>query len=227
WAGIALALRAWRNAPEVLTTILLNFVALHLLGWLVNGPMQEKGGQYPQTDAVPAAGRLATYGTTRLHAGLWLALAAAVILYLFLFHSRIGLRLRAAGLNPFAARWAGVDVGRQIALAMLASGAIAGIGGAVELLGVTHRLYERFATGAGYSGIAVALLAQLHPLGAMAAALFFGGLATGAGELQRSQGVSASVAVMIQGVAVLFVIAASAGPFRALEGLRGLQRRRS
>lgn len=209
WAGIAVVLRRARNAPEVLTTILLNFVAIHLLGWLVNGPLQEAGARYPQSDPVPLATRLEGLGATRLHAGAWIALLAAIALHAYLFHSTAGLRLRASGHNPRAARWAGIETGRAVAGAMLLSGALAGLGGAVELLGVTHRLYERFAMGAGYSGIAVALLAQLQPLGSIVSALFFGALATGAGELQRSENVSAALAVAGQGIAVLTLLALS------------------
>lgn len=206
WAGVASLLRVYRNAPEVLTTILLNFVAVHLLGWLVQGPLQENAGRYPQSEPLAPAARLEGIAGTRLHAGLWIALAAAIAIHLFLFHSATGLRMRAAGLNALAARWAGVRVTRETVRAMLLSGAFAGLGGSVELLGVTHRLYERFAAGAGYSGIAVALLAQLHPLGAILSAAFFGALSGGAGALQRAEGVPAAVAVLGQGVAVLALL---------------------
>jgi len=117
-----------------------------------------------------------------------------------------GLRLRATGLNANAARWAGVDVTAQIGRAMALSGGFAGMAGGIELLGVTHRLFERFASGYGYSGIAVALLAQLHPLATIASALFFGALTTGAGELQRAANVAASVATLGQAVVILALI---------------------
>lgn len=206
WASIATLLRAFRNAPEVLTTILLNFVAIHLLGWLVNGPMREAAGRYPQSDPVAAETLLPSMAGSRLHAGAILAALAAIAVWVLLFHSRRGLELRAAGASPEAARFAGVDVARRTAFAMAVSGALAGLGGAVELLGVTGRLFERFASGAGMSGIAVALLAQLHPLGSVAAAVFFGALQSGAGELQRSAGVPAAVALLAQGVAVLAIL---------------------
>lgn len=206
WASIATLLRAYRNAPEVLTTILLNFVAIHLLGWLVNGPMREVAGRYPQSDPVPAETLLPSLAGLRLHFGAVLALLAAFFVWLLLFYTRKGLELRAAGASPEAARFAGVDVARRTAFAMAVSGALAGVGGAVELLGVTGRLFERFASGAGMSGIAVALLAQLHPLGSVAAAIFFGALQSGAGELQRSAGVPAAVALLAQGVAVLAIL---------------------
>jgi general nucleoside transport system permease protein len=197
WASIASLMRLWRNAPEVLTTILLNFVAIHLLGYAVNGPLQESSGQYPQSEAVRAD----------LHGGIVIAVVVAIALWWMLYRTTEGLRLRATGFNRFAARWAGIDVDAQLVRAMAISGAVAGLAGGIELLAVTHRLFERFAAGYGYAGIAVALLAQLHPLGTIASAFFFGALTTGAGELQRSSNISAAVATFGQAVVILVVIA--------------------
>lgn len=202
WASIATAMRLWRNAPEVLTTILLNFIAIHLLGWGVNGPLQEKVAQYPQSDR--AAAELSRFGS--LHSGLFIALFVSIAIWFLLYRTAEGLRLRATGFNPFAARWAGIKVDAQIARAMALSGALAGLAGGIELLGVTHRLFERFAAGYGYSGIAVALLAQLHPLASIASAVFFGALVTGAGELQRSANISSAVATFGQAVVILVLI---------------------
>jgi simple sugar transport system permease protein len=202
WASIASAMRLWRNAPEVLTTILLNFTAIHLLGWSVNGPLRESAGQYPQTDLAQTS--LPEIGG--VHFGIVIALAASVFAWWLLYRTAEGLRLRATGFNPNASRWAGINVGAQLARAMAISGAAAGLAGGIELLGVTHRLFERFAAGYGYSGIAVALLAQLHPLGSIASSLFFGALVTGAGELQRAAGISAGVATFGQAVVILTLI---------------------
>ena len=203
WASIASAMRLWRNAPEVLTTILLNFVAIHLLGYAVNGPMQEGGGRYPETDA--AAATLPAIGG--IHDGLFVAIAVAIAAWFLLYRTAEGLRLRATGANANAARWAGIHVDAQIVRAMAISGGVAGLAGGIELLGVTHVLFERFAAGYGYSGIAVALLAQLHPLATLASAFFFGALATGAGELQRAAGISAQVATFSQAVVILALLA--------------------
>ena len=204
WASIATAMRLLRNAPEVLTTILLNFTAIHLLGWCVNGPLRERAAQYPQSD--PAGAALPLLGQTGIHAGLLLALVASWIAWWLLYRTGEGLRLRATGSNANAARWAGINVRAQLARAMAFSGAAAGLAGGIELLGVTHRLFERFAAGYGYSGIAVALLAQLHPLATVVSALFFGALVTGAGELQRSANISAAVATLGQAVVILVLI---------------------
>lgn len=206
WSSIASVMRLWRNAPEVLSTILLNFVALHVLGWVVNGPLQESGAKYPQTDLIPDKAWLRTLGSSDVHSGIVIALAAAGFAWWLLYGTREGLRLRATGFNPSAARWAGINVDAQIARAMAMSGAFAGLAGGIELCGVTHRLFERFAAGYGYSGIAVALLAGLHPGAAAIAALFFGAMASGAGELQRA-GFTASVASVAQAVVILTLIA--------------------
>ncbi len=203
WASIATAMRLWRDAPEVLTTILLNFIAIHLLGWCVNGPLREARGQYPQSD--PASVALPAIGD--VHAGVPLVLLLAIATWWLLYRTTEGLRLRATGLNPEAARYAGINVRVQLVRAMALSGAIAGLAGAIELLGVTHRLFERVAAGYGYAGIAVALLGLLHPLGSVAAALFFGALTTGAGELQRSVGISSTIATFGQAVVILVLIA--------------------
>jgi general nucleoside transport system permease protein len=207
WASIASAMRLWRNAPEVLTTILLNFIAIHLLGYAVNGPLQEASGKYPQSDAVPADAMLPSLGASELHAGLVIAVVAAIGTWFLLFRTAEGLRLRASGFNRSAARWAGININAQLVRAMAVSGAMAGLAGGIELLGVTHRLFERFAAGYGYAGIAVALLAQLHPLGTLASAFFFGALTTGAGELQRTAGISSTVATFGQAIVILLMIA--------------------
>ncbi|MBK5258842.1 MAG: ABC transporter permease [Thermoanaerobaculia bacterium] len=203
WASIASLMRLWRGAPEVLTTILLNFIAIHLLGWCVNGPLREASGRYPQTDLAMAT--LPRLGG--VHFGSVLALIAAIVSWWMLYRTTEGLRLRATGFNPAAAKFAGINVAAQIVRAMAYSGALAGLAGGIELLGVTHRLFERFASGYGYAGIAVALLAQLHPIAAIAAALFFGALSSGAGELQRSANISATIATFGQAVVLLAVVA--------------------
>lgn len=207
WGAIAAFLKNKRNAPEVLTTILLNFVALHLLGFLVNGPLQETRAQYPQSELLAAA--LPTIGRTRLHVGLLLAVALAVIVHWLLYSTRFGLRIRAIGSNERAARYAAIAVERHLFLTFAISGALAGLAGAVEVTGVTHRLYERVASGYGYSGITVALLAALQPVGALAAATFVGALRAGAAELQRAMSIPSAIASVAEGVAIVILLLVS------------------
>lgn len=212
WAGAAALLRSRRAAPEVLTTILLNFVALHLLGFLVNGPLQEQRRYYPQSESIAARAELPSLFDGRLHAGVVMAVCAAAVVYWFISHSPRGLSMRAAGSNPSAAAYAGINVTGEATFAFLLSGSIAGLAGAIELLGVTHRLFERFAVGYGYSGITVALLAQLHPLGSMLSAFFVAALRTGAAELQRAAGVAAAVSMLGEGL-VIIALLLFASPF--------------
>ncbi len=203
WAGVAGALRAVSGVNEVLSTILLNLVAQAGLGWAVHGPLQEAAGSYPQSDPVPSAAWLPRpLPPGRLHLGLALALAAAAALALALHRTPWGLELRAVGDAPAAARAAGVRVGRLQTGVLLLSGALAGLGGAVELLGITHRLFERFSPGYGYSGIAVALLGGLAPGGTAAAATLFGAMAAGSGGMQRVAGVPAVAVLLVQGLVV-------------------------
>lgn len=209
WAGLAAALKLGRGVPEVISTIMLNFIALRLMSYLVTGPMQERGGGNPQTALIAAAARLPRLapGTT-LHAGLFVALAAALVTWLLLFRLALGFRIRAVGLNPAASRFAHMSVERALAAAFLISGALAGLGGAVEVSGINHRLYEGSSPGYGYTAIAVALLGRLHPLGVVAAGLFFGGLRAGSNEMQRAAGVSAVVVYVLQGLVILLIAAA-------------------
>lgn len=208
WAGLAAALKLGRQVPEVISTIMLNFIALRLMSYLVTGPMQERGSGNPQTALIAEAARLTRLETgTTLHAGLFVALAAALLTWVMLFRTPLGFRLRAAGLNPAAARFAWMPVERTLAAAFLMSGALAGLGGAVEVSGINHRIYEGASPGYGYTAIAVALMGRLHPLGVVVAGLFFGGLRAGSNEMQRSAGVSAVVVYVLQGLVILLVAA--------------------
>jgi simple sugar transport system permease protein len=217
WAGIASWLRSRFRVLEVISTIMLNFVALHGVGYLVRGPLQEPLRIYPQSDVLPAVALMPKLITgTRLHWGLIVAIAAAVILWWTVRHTAAGFRLRASGANPDAARSAGlINVGRVTALAFLASGALAGLAGAVELTGVTFALYENLSPGYGYTAIAVALLARLNSLAIIATGFFFGALEAGANAMQRDAGVPASFVSVVEAVIVLAVI--------AFDALRGTQ----
>jgi len=164
WAALPALLRIRRGVSEVITTILLNFVALYLVSWSVNGPLQEPSRTYPQSGPLAATAELwqiAPGLDDRLHAGVPLALAVAIAAGALLSRTGLGLRLRAAGLNADAARLAGFPVVRDLALAFALSGALAGLGGAVELAGVTHRVYEKLSPGYGYTAIQLQMAMQL------------------------------------------------------------------
>ena len=215
WAGIAALLRRRFGVLEVISTLMLNFVAVNLVGWLVRGPLQEPTHVFPQTPSLPMAARLPTLvAGQRLHAGFPLALALAALLWWFLRATAAGFRVRAAGASPSAAASAGrVDVARTTTRAFLASGAIAGVAGAAELAGVTYALYENLSPGYGYTAIAVALLARLHPLGVVATGILFGALEAGANAMQRDAGVPAQLVSVVEALLILLGI--------ALDRLRG------
>lgn len=215
WAGLAAWLKTERAVNEVISTLMLNFIAFWFLSYLVHGPLQEATRGYPQTEMIPETLYLSRIlPPTRLHSGFILAIAVALSCYLILFFTPFGLRLRVAGLSPKAARVAGMDARRNTWITLFLSGGLAGLAGSVEVLGVSHRLYEQFSPGYGFTAIAVALLAQLHPLGVIASAFFFGALENGSGALQRASGVSASLASVIEAVVIFAVVTGNAPPVR-------------
>jgi general nucleoside transport system permease protein len=208
WAGIAGVLRTARGVDEVISTIMLNFIALGLVGWLVHGPLMEAAGTYPQSDAVAAAVRLPRlFIGYRVHAGLLLALLAAAGGYLLLFRTVLGFEMRAAGLNLVAARLAGLRTTGALLRALAISGALAGLAGGIEVSAVTYRLYDNFSPGYGFTAIAVALLGRLHPLGVVVAALLFGALDVGSSAMQMVAGVSAVLVSAVQAIVILALLA--------------------
>src|SRR5262245_2883132 len=211
WAAIAGVLKTVRNVDEVISTIMLNFIALGLVGYLVHGPLMEAAGNYPQTDAIAAAARLPRLiGGYRVHAGLLVALAAAALAQLLLFRTVLGFAMRAAGLNPVAARLAGFRIARTMLSALAISGGLAGLAGGIEVSAVTFRLYEQFSPGYGFTAIAVALLGRLQPAGVVLAAVLFAALDIGSSAMQRSAGVS-SVLVSVMQATVIFSLIAVEG----------------
>jgi simple sugar transport system permease protein len=210
------ALRATRGVSEVISTILLNFVAIQLVALAVHGPLQEAAGAYPKSDSLPAAAMLPTLG--RVHAGVAVALFAAIATHGVIFRSALGFRMRAVGLAPRAARFAGISPERYGFLTLALAGAMAGLAGAFEVAGVTGQLYEGLSAGYGYTAIAVALLARLQPLAVIPSALLFGALEAGAGAMQREAGVPAAVTQIVQGAVVLVSVAVAFGPLRSRRG---------
>ena len=210
WAGIAALLRARFHVLEVISTILLNFVALYMVGFLVRGPLQEPLHIYPQSATLSLSARLPRIlPTSRLHAGFLIAIAAAVVAWWLFRYSAAGFRLRVVGANPDAARVAAeIDVASTTTRAFIVSGALAGLAGAIEVTGVTFALYENLSPGYGYTGIAVALLARLHPLGVIASGLLFGALEAGASAMQRDAAVPSVVVSMIEAIILLGLIVA-------------------
>jgi simple sugar transport system permease protein len=210
WASIAALLRIRFQVLEVISTIMLNFVAGFAVSYLVRGPLQEHTHVYPQTETIGVASQLPRLTlTTRLHVGFLVALVACAVVWWVVRYTAAGFRLRAVGANPDAARSAGlIDVVRVTRNAFLVSGALAGLAGAIEVTGVTYALYENISPGYGYTAIAVALLARLDALGVVGTGILFGALEAGANAMQRDAGVPSVVVSVIEACVVLALIAA-------------------
>jgi len=209
WGAIPGALKAWRGAHEVITTIMLNYVGLSLVGWLIGGVLRDPASPFARTAAVPVAARLPALdvGGLRVHAGLLLALLAAAAVAHFLARWKAGFALRVVGHNPDAARYAGVSVARATLATMAASGALAGLAGAVETLGRHHLYQPGLAGGIGFDAIAVALLGGARPAGVLPAALLFGAMDAGATRMQRAAGVPSDIIDVVQALILALVAA--------------------
>ncbi|MFP3855057.1 MAG: ABC transporter permease [Anaerolineales bacterium] len=217
WGAIPGALKAYLKVNEILTTIMMNQIAVQGMNFLLGGPMMdpvqvETGSFIPQTARLPLVADLPRLVPTRLHAGAALGVIVAILVWVLLWRTTLGFRIRAVGLNPNAARRSGIRVERYAVLAMLISGALAGLGGAVQVLGVNHRMFtDGSATGftgsAGFNGIVAALFGQLHPLGTIPASALFGALLVGANKMQRAVQVPSALITALNGLVVVFVVA--------------------
>jgi general nucleoside transport system permease protein len=214
WGGIAGILRARLEVNEILSTVMLNYIAAQLYTFLLRGPMLDPdermtGSGTPQSMRLPRSAWLdRLVPGTRLHTGLLLALGLAFVVWLILWRTTLGYRLRAAGAGSKAARYAGIHVERSLVVAMLFAGGFAGLAGAVEVAGVHHRAIEAISSGYGFAGIVVALFGGLHPAGIVPAAAFFGLMLVGADMTQRSAGVPANMVLVLEGVIILAIVSA-------------------
>ncbi len=208
WAALPTLLRTRAGVGEVITTLLMNFVGIYLAAYMVHGPLQEPRGVFTQTDLIAEVARLPRMVPgTRLHLGFGLALVLALLLWGVLRFTAYGFRVRAVGASPSAAAVAGrIETRRIMAWTFLLSGAVAGLAGAVEVSGVTYALYEDFSPGYGYTAIAVALLAGLHPLAVVVTGVFFGALEGGASAMQRDAGIPAVWVNVIEALVILAVL---------------------
>ncbi|MBL8094789.1 MAG: ABC transporter permease [Anaerolineales bacterium] len=212
WGAVPGALKAQLGVNEILSTIMMNQIAIQLANYLLRGPMidpkeVEAGTRIAQSALLPADSWLVRLvPRTLLHGGSILALVMAVAVFFLLWRTTVGYRIRAVGLNPDAARYAGIPVKRYQMLALILGGAFAGLAGAVEVLGVQHRMLEGLSGGYGFSGIVAALFGKLHPLGLIPASVLFGGLLVGGDKMQRSVQVPDALIVALLGLVVLFVV---------------------
>lgn len=200
-----------RGVQVVISTILMNFLALFTLEWVIRGPLQEAKRQVFVTDPLPNAAMLMRFDRqSDLHVGVFATLAAATGVWLYLWHTRAGLDLRVVGGAPRAARANHIDVGRIQIGAMALSGGLCGLAGAIDYVGVTGRLADGFSQNWGFIAIPVALLGGLNPWGVLASSLYFGGLFAGSDVLKRFTPIGNSLVPAIQGLAVLAFIGVNA-----------------
>lgn len=212
WGGIAGFMRAYFAVNEILSTVMLNYIAIQVYTFLIRGPMIDPqeikyGTGVPQTAALPRTlwlGKLIP--GTRLHTGILFAVVLAILVFIFLWKTPFGYRIRAIGAEAKASRYAGIDVQHYLFLAMLLAGGFAGLAGVVEVCGVHHRGLESISAGYGFSGIVVALFGGLHPLGIIPASVLFGLLIIGADMMQRTVEVPASIIMAIQGLIILAIV---------------------
>lgn len=206
-ALVPAVLKAWRGVHEVVTTIMMNFIAQSVAIYAVSpgGPFVS-ASQPSATEKIPRAARLPViWEDTRLHAGLIVALVAVAGLWWLLYRTPLGYRIRLLGANAQAARASGVSVGRVTVVTLLISGGLGGLAGAVQVLGVYGRFFDSFSAGYGWTGIAVALLAGLSPIGAIVAAFFFAMLSSGSVQMQAVAGISREMVNVVSGLVVGFV----------------------
>ena len=209
WAGLAAVIRVRRGVHEVLVTLLMNFIALLIVAELLHGRMGEDGAGFPQSPQFESAAWLPKLiPGTDLHIGIALAVLMTLVAHAVLWRSTLGFRWRIAGASLLAARYAGVSTGRAIFGLMSFAGAMAGLAGSIECLGVHYRLIEGFSAGFGFNAVAIALMGALNPLYILPSALFFGFLETGALAMQRQVGVPSSLILVIQGLTMIFVLCA-------------------
>jgi simple sugar transport system permease protein len=216
WGGIAGFLKAYFNVNEILSTIMLNYIAVFGMNYLLRGPMMDPlqiklGSFIPQTARLPRVADLPRLIPTRLHLGAVIAVLFAILVYIFLWRTTIGFRIRIVGKNLRAAVGAGTNVKRYMVLSLLLAGALAGLGGAVEVLGLHHRMFtdgtaSGFTGSAGFNGIVAALFGQLHPIGTIPASFLLGALLTGANKMQRVVQVPSALMGALNGLIVLFVV---------------------
>lgn len=212
WGFIPGILKARLKVNEILTTVMMNAIALQLMNLLIRSVLMDPAGidagtYLAQSERLPEQVWLARLvPKTLLHTGGLIAVGLAIIVYVFLWRTTIGYRIRAVGFNPDAARFSGIDVPFNQALSLTLAGGFAGIAGAIEVLGVQHRLLEGITSGYGFSGIVAALFGGLHPLGTIPASILFGGLLVGGDKMQRAVQVPNSLIDAILGLVVLFVV---------------------
>ncbi|WP_312104442.1 ABC transporter permease [Pygmaiobacter massiliensis] len=207
WGGLSGFLKAKFNANEVITTLMLNYVAQYLLAYLIRGPLMDpNGGNNPQSASIPEAYRLPRFvSNLRINYGIFIGLAVLIFIYYF-WRSAYGYKLKLVGASNTVAKYAGLKVSGIVLFTMVLSGGIAGIAGWTEVFGAQYRLLDNISSGYGNLAIVVALLGNLRPIDIGIASFFFAALMSGGNAMQRMTEVPYSVVDIIQGLIIVFVI---------------------
>ncbi|MFQ5914207.1 MAG: ABC transporter permease [Nitrospinota bacterium] len=209
WGAVAGVLKTRLKVHEIVSTIMLNFVAINFVKYLAEDLLQEPTGSFPQTEDIAEAMMFPSLlPPTRLHLGMVFTLLCVAAAYLLIRRSTLGYAMRMVGGNPEAARSGGIRVERTVLWAMLLSGGIGGLAGLGEIAGLHHNLQHGFSPHYGFTGIAVALLARSHPVAIVFSAFLFGAFEQGAGALERSHHVPAPLVTILMGTIILFILAA-------------------
>lgn len=206
WIALPAFLKVRRRIDEIITTVMMTYIGMQVVSYFISGPMKAEGALFPVSENVPHVLPTLIPGTSSSY-GFVLALLVAMAVGVVISRSRAGLMLRAVGYNPIASRYAGVPDKRVIVTAMLCSGALCGLAGAVEVLGFQHRLQDGFSPGFGLQGLVAAVLANGSPIGAVLFALVLGGLQSGGEELQRQAGIPIAFVFIVQGLAIMLLVA--------------------
>ncbi len=209
WGFIPGWLKSKTGGHEVINTIMMNYIAFRLSDWLLTGPMKRPGSFNPVSPTIEESAMLPRFfqDPIRFHFGFFIALFVAWLVYWFLFRTKWGFDLRTVGANPHAARYAGMNILVSTIVAMSFSGALAGLAGTNEVLGLNHNLAQAFSSGYGFDAIALALLGKSHPLGVVFASLLFGTLRNGATRMQVSAGIPIDIISILQALILAFIAA--------------------
>lgn len=206
WAMIATIPKVTLGVSETIVTLMCNYIALLFVNYWCYGPWRDRtGNNMPYSPIIPDNAHFQTFGSSRLHSGLILAVVMALLIFLFYRYTTRGYQMRVIGYNPEAARYAGLKVKSNILLAMAISGGLAGLAGVTQIGGVVFRLEPELPNGAGYTGIIIAYLSGFNPFAILLVSILFGGLTQGGFSLQIL-GISSKVVTMIQGTILLFVL---------------------
>ncbi len=227
WGLIPGHLKAYYGINEVIVTILMNFIAINLVSYVTSGPMMQEGAPYPYTEEIKQELLMPILlPMTDVHIGVLVGVILAVVMFVILRYTTLGFSLETIGKNAEAAKYAGINVKYRIVITMFVAGAIGGLAGTFEVLGLKYRLYHLFSAGYGFDGIVAAFMATINPIIAPISSFFLSGLKAGALTMQRSLGIEATVIEAIQGIVIILVAASYGFKFNAEKWSRIISRRK-